>query len=124
MKTQGIFLIKCAYCEIYLNAKDVTKDHIIPKSKGGKYGKNGKNIVLCCSGCNLIKSNMTIWKFVRHISKEYKKLSLGTERDKFITIRNNSLLIAKKKHWQKEIKFTLKILREAKKLEKIYVNNI
>lgn len=43
---------KCAYCG---NSRDLTIDHILPKSKGGL--NTWENMVTCCSRCNVIKGD-------------------------------------------------------------------
>lgn len=45
---------KCVYCG---NSKQLTIDHVIPKSKGGK--NTWENLVTCCTKCNLKKSDRT-----------------------------------------------------------------
>lgn len=45
---------KCGYCG---SNKDLTIDHIFPKSKGGK--NSWKNLVTCCKKCNYKKDDMT-----------------------------------------------------------------
>ena len=45
---------KCQYCG---SEKNLTMDHIIPKSKGGK--NNWLNLVTCCERCNKIKGDRT-----------------------------------------------------------------
>ena len=45
----------CAYCG---SNKNLTIDHIIPKSKGGK--NTWENLVTCCAKCNCKKDNMTL----------------------------------------------------------------
>lgn len=44
----------CGYCG---SKKDLTLDHILPKSRGGK--NTWKNLVTCCKTCNNKKDNMT-----------------------------------------------------------------
>jgi 5-methylcytosine-specific restriction endonuclease McrA len=44
----------CGYCG---SNKDLTLDHILPKSRGGK--NTWKNLVTCCKSCNNNKDNMT-----------------------------------------------------------------
>lgn len=46
---------KCQYCGNRFNENDLTMDHVIPKSKGGK--KNFENIVLSCRRCNELKAD-------------------------------------------------------------------
>jgi len=44
----------CQYCGSY---RDLTLDHVIPKSKGGK--TNWNNLITACHRCNTIKGNKT-----------------------------------------------------------------
>ena len=48
---------KCQYCGQRFAAKDLTFDHVVPRSKGG--GSTWKNIVACCERDNLRKANRT-----------------------------------------------------------------
>lgn len=45
---------ECVYCG---STKQLTLDHVIPKSRGGKNDWN--NLVTCCFTCNLKKGNKT-----------------------------------------------------------------
>ena len=45
----------CAYCKCDLKLKDVTLDHVFPKSKGGD--KGWLNIVAACQPCNSKKAD-------------------------------------------------------------------
>lgn len=44
----------CGYCE---SKKDLTIDHVFPKSRGGK--NTWDNLVTCCKKCNAKKDNRT-----------------------------------------------------------------
>ena len=46
---------KCGYCG---SNRNLTIDHIIPRSKGGT--NTWKNMVTCCSRCNHLKDNKTL----------------------------------------------------------------
>lgn len=46
---------KCVYC---LTNKNLTIDHLIPKSKGGK--NDWLNLVTCCESCNKKKGDKTL----------------------------------------------------------------
>ena len=59
---------KCFYCGVGMSkyhppqgqahhAHEVTKDHVLPKSRGGTH--QAKRIVLACYKCNLVKANRT-----------------------------------------------------------------
>ena len=45
---------KCVYCGV---SKNLTIDHVMPKSRGG--GNTWMNLVTCCKNCNRIKDNRT-----------------------------------------------------------------
>ncbi|MDH3555039.1 MAG: HNH endonuclease, partial [Deltaproteobacteria bacterium] len=48
---------QCQYCAGSMNASDLTYDHVIPKSMGGKTA--WENIVTCCLPCNKQKGGRT-----------------------------------------------------------------
>lgn len=48
---------RCAYCGKYFDHDELTRDHIIPKSKGGK--NTWDNIITACKGCNGKKRDRT-----------------------------------------------------------------
>jgi len=65
----------CFYCERPMGAASVggkvllrTKDHIIPRSKGGHSGKT--NILYCCHMCNGAKSNLTPDEFAKWLDRK------------------------------------------------------
>lgn len=47
----------CHYCKETYNAVDITMDHVVPMSRGGKSTK--RNIVPCCKTCNNEKKYLT-----------------------------------------------------------------
>lgn len=48
----------CYHCEQKFSRDDLTMDHLIPISRGGRSTK--KNIVVSCKQCNSLKKNLTI----------------------------------------------------------------
>lgn len=71
---------KCVYCG---NSKQLTIDHLIPKSKGGK--NTWENLVTCCSKCNIKKGDKTIDQVgLKLLQKPY-------EPDIFIEAINSTL---------------------------------
>lgn len=48
---------KCLYCGDKYDQKELTFDHVIPKSRGGP--TSWDNIVTCCHACNNKKANRT-----------------------------------------------------------------
>ena len=61
-KNSNVFIrddFTCVYCgKQNLNGMDLTIDHVIPKSKGGK--NTYENTVTACRGCNNYKGNKTL----------------------------------------------------------------
>lgn len=55
-------LTVCAYCNTKLSKRSVTRDHVIPRSRGGTNAPD--NLVPCCQDCNSRKSNKPLWKFL------------------------------------------------------------
>ena len=53
-------LYTCQYCDIQLIKKELTLDHVIPLSKGGR--TSWENIVAACMPCNTRKGNKTVMK--------------------------------------------------------------
>jgi 5-methylcytosine-specific restriction endonuclease McrA len=48
---------KCQYCGTDFEYKELTYDHVIPRSKGGQ--TEWTNVVTCCMACNLKKGGRT-----------------------------------------------------------------
>lgn len=51
----------CAYCGNCYHAKDLSRDHILPRSKGGR--DTWMNCVTACRTCNRLKGNMLVEHF-------------------------------------------------------------
>ena len=47
----------CYYCKQKFPSRELTMDHIVPLSRGGKTSKG--NVVPCCKGCNNKKKYLT-----------------------------------------------------------------
>jgi 5-methylcytosine-specific restriction endonuclease McrA len=48
---------RCQYCGVELSAKELTCDHVVPRSQGGT--TEWTNIVTCCGRCNRKKGDKT-----------------------------------------------------------------
>lgn len=48
----------CYHCEQKFSRDELTMDHLIPLSRGGRSTK--KNIVVACKQCNSLKKNLTV----------------------------------------------------------------
>ena len=58
---------KCYYCDKDLEKSEVTMDHVVPVSKGGKSTKN--NVVPCCKECNNQKKHLGPVDWVFYLEK-------------------------------------------------------
>jgi 5-methylcytosine-specific restriction endonuclease McrA len=61
----------CQYCSKRLPSEDLTFDHVVPRSKGGK--TSWTNIVACCVSCNTQKANRTPQQAGMKLHREPKK---------------------------------------------------
>lgn len=81
----------CQYCGCKPGTKELSLDHVIPRSKGGK--TTWENIVLACTPCNTKKADRTLdqcgMKLLRQPTKPKYNLDLGDVRvrdwDSFIS---------------------------------------
>jgi len=48
---------QCQYCGVFESPKDLTLDHVVPKSRGGD--NTWTNLVTCCKSCNQKKRDRT-----------------------------------------------------------------
>jgi len=54
----------CYYCYCFLNKEEVTMDHIVPLSSGGRSVKS--NLAICCKTCNNRKRYMSPVDWILH----------------------------------------------------------
>ena len=83
----GVFLRdqnKCAYCSKRFGSAELTFDHVIPQSRGGK--TNWTNVVAACSACNSLKAN-----------KPLKESGLRLQCDPYIPTRSKLIDMGLKK---------------------------
>ncbi len=81
----------CQYCGRRFHRQNLTKDHLIPKSKGGK--NTWDNIVTACLSCNKKKADKDLEHSGLHLTKKptepswmmivHKKLSEGDNRSEW-----------------------------------------
>ena len=48
----------CLYCNVQFPTEELTFDHVVPKSRGGR--TEWTNIVTCCVSCNKLKADRTL----------------------------------------------------------------
>ena len=61
----------CYYCHQKFSREEITMDHIVPLSRGGKSTKT--NIVACCKECNNEKKYLTPVEMILKQLKDEKK---------------------------------------------------
>jgi hypothetical protein len=85
---------KCTYCNIDIiynvklkNPNRRTKDHIVPKAKGGKGLQH--NTCWCCTTCNNIKGDFTLEEFSVLLREKYISTTNRFKADYYNTIISN-----------------------------------
>lgn len=68
----------CQYCSKPLKGQDMTLDHVIPESKGGK--STWENLIACCSLCNRKKGNKTLEEWGIPLLKTPRAMTISTSR--------------------------------------------
>jgi 5-methylcytosine-specific restriction endonuclease McrA len=53
---------RCVYCGVGLTRKTITRDHVIPSSRGGESGPD--NLVPACARCNRAKGDRSLLGFL------------------------------------------------------------
>jgi 5-methylcytosine-specific restriction protein A len=61
----------CCYCEKKTAFKNITMDHLVPLSRGGRSTKD--NLVPCCKNCNNLKKGMMPLEWEEYVEKSKKK---------------------------------------------------
>ena len=71
--------LRCQYCGVRQNYKQLTYDHVVPRSKfKGKTPTIWTNIVTCCNKCNTRKSDMLLSECdMNLLSKPYQPQPFG-----------------------------------------------
>jgi 5-methylcytosine-specific restriction endonuclease McrA len=63
----------CQYCKRPTPPKELTMDHIVPVSRGGKSTKG--NVVPCCKECNNAKKQLLPMEWESYLKKYDSKIS-------------------------------------------------
>src|ERR1041384_3721889 len=77
MSRKGILLRDadtCQYCRSKLPPKELTLDHVIPRSRGGE--SSWENLVACCFSCNNRKGNRTPQEAGLLLSKPPRQINI------------------------------------------------
>jgi 5-methylcytosine-specific restriction endonuclease McrA len=56
----------CHYCGHRFPVKELTMDHIVPISKGGKSTRG--NVAVCCKACNTKKKSMLLMEWDQYLN--------------------------------------------------------
>jgi len=68
----------CQYCGAILASSDLTLDHVIPRSRGGK--STWENLVAACNECNRTKGSRLPHEAGMKLTREPRPFSLHTSR--------------------------------------------
>jgi hypothetical protein len=81
----------CQYCGKRFDKKDLTIDHVVPRSKGGR--SEWTNVVACCEACNTDKKDHTLeemgWVLLKKPTRPRWKSHIGRPFDE-----------VKKRYWE------------------------
>lgn len=66
---------RCGYCGLKLMMDEMTKDHVIPQSRGG--ASNFLNLVASCGPCNLLKRDRTPKEAGMHLIHRVEHPTIG-----------------------------------------------
>jgi 5-methylcytosine-specific restriction endonuclease McrA len=69
---------RCQYCGVRFEAKDLTLDHVYPKSRGGP--NSWQNLVTCCKPCNRMKADKTLEECGMVLLHKPKQLTVHTSK--------------------------------------------
>jgi len=69
---------RCQYCGVRFEARDLTLDHVIPRSRGG--ASTWENMVACCKQCNHQKGDKTLAEAGLILLHKPRSLSIHTSR--------------------------------------------
>ena len=61
----------CHYCEKQIPPKDLTMDHVVPISRGGKSTKG--NVVTACQNCNTLKKQLLPMEWENYLAQSDKE---------------------------------------------------
>lgn len=62
---------QCQYCGTFPKGRDLTIDHVLPRSKGGKSA--WENCVVCCQSCNTKKGNRLLEEIDMRLQRKPKR---------------------------------------------------
>ena len=104
----------CQYCGKFVSLKQLTLDHVVPKSQGGK--TNWYNIVTAHSKCNSKKDNRTPeqagMKLLNKPKAPVRELSMETMRQE-VVLRVKSLKNLPDEAWRTYIYFNAPLEQDA-----------
>jgi 5-methylcytosine-specific restriction endonuclease McrA len=76
----------CQFCSLTLPASELTLDHVVPRSRGGR--SSWENLVACCYPCNNSKGNRTPEEAGFALARRPRPFTLHTSRQLMRLIGN------------------------------------
>lgn len=97
--SQNVFIRdkeRCAYCSCKLTLRSCTKDHVVPRAKGGKDVLT--NVVACCKACNGKKADRTLSESGMKLRSDIELRQL-TDDEKLSVLLKTGAGAAERKAW-------------------------
>ena len=69
----NVGIVLCYLCNRMLTKKTVTRDHVVPQSKGGDNKQD--NVMPCCVDCNHAKADMSLTEYLIQLDKGCSRVS-------------------------------------------------
>ncbi len=98
----------CAYCGGMFKYEDLTRDHVTPRSRGGK--DRWENVVTACGGCNKVKDNRTPEE--AHMKLLY--VPYAPNRAEYLILMNRNILADQMEFLLKQVKPISRLLNPPK----------
>ncbi|MCB1717786.1 MAG: HNH endonuclease [Candidatus Competibacteraceae bacterium] len=80
----------CLYCGQRFSARDLTRDHVVPRSRGGR--DDWENVVSACKSCNQRKGNMSLAEAERRLGMRLLAVPYRPNRAEGLVLANRHIL--------------------------------
>lgn len=101
---------QCAYCGNYFHKSELTRDHVIPTSRGGP--NKWENVVTSCGGCNKAKSDYLL-----------KDIDMKLQYQPYCPSKAEYLILMNKNILPDQEEFLLKVVARVSPESRLLKNN-
>ena len=106
-------LNRCGYCGRYFREDKLTRDHIIPTSRGGK--DSWKNVITACKSCNNYKDDLLL----SEIASNPAMYPMTLQFQPYVPVHSEELVLRNKHILQDQMEFLATFLPEHSRLHAI-----